>query len=162
MRYLKDPIWQFVGVIVAIVAIFVGWRVVANYQPSKGLQVEILSNSPLVSVDSAISQEIIISYKGIPVHSLSLILLRLENTGNEPITEIDYSEPIRIVLSPTAEIGEAVIQESNPEGITFNLLKISSNTIELSKVLLNPGDQIVLKILAIDNDNTLNISSRMV
>lgn len=161
MKFLKDPIWQFVGVIVGIIAIFVTLFVYVNERPHKKLRVEILSNNLLISINTDIAKEIQVLYKDSPVESLSLILLKFENTGNEPIREIDYSEPIQIVLSEKAEIGEVTIQETRPSGILLVPSITKKNQIELAEALLNPGDQVVLKILAINNDGTLNITTRI-
>lgn len=161
MKFLKDPVWQFIGVVIGIIAILVTWYLSVNERPTKKLRVEILSNSPLISVNTDIAKEIEIFYKDVPVQSLSLILLKFENTGNDPIRESDYSEPIQITLSSNAEIGETSIQETRPEGINLIANKIAPNQIELAKVLLNPGDQVVLRILAINNDETLEINTRI-
>lgn len=161
MKFLKDPIWQFVGVVVGVIAIIVTLFVYFDERPYKKLKVEILSNNPLISINTDIAKEIQILYKDSPVQSLSLILLRFENTGTEPIRENDFSEPIQILLSQNAEIGEVSIQETRPNGIQLTPTIIANNQIRLAKVLLNPGDQVVIKILAINNDGTLNINARI-
>ncbi len=161
MRILKDPVWQFIGTIIGIIAIIVSLVLYQMSQPIKRLQVEILSNSPVMSVNADISREIKILYKDKPVQTLSLILLRFENTGNQPIRESDYSEPIRISISPKGEIGEVTVQETKPKGIDFGPTISASNQIDLAKVLLNPGDQAVLKVLTVNNDGTLNVEARI-
>src|SRR5687768_3163626 len=115
MKIIKDPVWQFVGAVVAVIALIVTVGIYVIDRPVKRLQVQILSNSPLVSVNTDISPRIRILYEDKPVQTLSLILLRFENVGNEPIRVGDYSEPIRILLSPSAEVGEVTVQETKPE-----------------------------------------------
>src|SRR5262245_16390244 len=147
MKFFRDSIWQFIGVVSAIViAVVLFWL----SRSAKDLQIEILSNSPLVSVDGEITKDIKIIYKDQPVQTLSVVLLRIENTGNVPIREGDYSRPIRISVSPEAEVGEFSVVETRPKGIDLSLEKIASNQVELSKSLLNPGDQVLIKILALD------------
>jgi hypothetical protein len=133
-----------------------------NGRPVKKLRVEILSNSPLVSIDTAMAKEMQVLYKGVPVQTLSLILLKFANAGTEPIKESDYSEPIRVLRSQSAAVGEVSIQETRPDGIQLTPTVRASNQVELARVLLNPGDQAVLKILALNNDSTLKISARIV
>ena len=133
-----------------------------NGRPVKKLRVEILSNSPLVSIDTAMAKEMQVLYKGVPVQTLSLILLKFANAGTEPIKESDYSEPIRVLRSQSAAVGEVSIQETRPDGIKLTPTVRASNQVELARVLLNPGDQAVLKILALNNDSTLKISARIV
>jgi len=161
MKILKDPVWQFIGVVVAVIALIATVIIYLIDRPVKRLQVQILSNSPLISVNTDISSQIQILYKDKPVQTLSLILLRFENVGNEPITEADYSEPIRILLSPKSEVGEVTIQETRPAGIDLDPRVITANQIEIAKVLLNPGDQAVIKVLALNNDGTLDVEARI-
>lgn len=161
MRFLKDPLWQFVGVTVSLLALAATLYLNFSAKPHRSLRVDILSNSPLVSVNADIAGDIQIVYKERPVRTLSLILLRLENAGNEPIVETDFSEPIHISLSPEAEIGEVTVQETRPEGIPLQPELTSPNQVQLARVLLNPGDQAILKILAVNNDGTLAIDARI-
>jgi hypothetical protein len=161
MKIFKDPVWQFVGVVVAVIALIATVIIYLIDRPVKRLQVQILSNSPLISVNTDISSQIQILYNDKPVQSLSLILLRFENVGNEPIKETDYSEPIRILLSPQAEVGEVSVQETKPEGIDLNPKVSATNQIEIAKTLLNPGDQVVIKVLALNNDGTLEVKARI-
>ena len=161
MKVLKDPVWQFIGVVIAVIALIATVIIYVIDRPVKRLQVRILSNSPLISVNTDISSQIQILYKDKPVQTLSLILLRFENVGNEPIKETDYSEPIRILLSPESEVGEVTIQETKPAGIDLNPRVIATNQIEITKALLNPGDQVVVKILALNNDGTLDVEARI-
>lgn len=161
MKVLKDPVWQFISVIVAVVALIATVIIYIIDRPVKRLQLRILSNSPLISVNTDISSQIQILYKDKPVQTLSLILLRFENVGNEPIRETDYSEPIRILLSSKSEVGEVTIQETKPAGIELNPRIIATNQVEITKALLNPGDQVVVKILALNNDGTLDVEARI-
>jgi len=161
MRILKDPVWQFIGALVAIAAIVVSVALYYKSRPVKTLRIDILSNSPLVSLNTDIPKELQILYRGKSVQTLSLILLRLANTGTEPIRESDYSEPIRVSVSQNAEIGQVLVQETRPDGIYLAPTIIANNQVELAKVLLNPGDQAVLKILVLNNDKTLKVNARI-
>ena len=64
--------------------------------------------------------------------------------------------------SPNAEVGEVTVQETKPEGIKLNPTVSARNQIEFARALLNPGDQAVLKVLALNNDGTLKIEARIV
>ena len=161
MRFFRDLAWQFVAAFVTFIGVVVAIGIFLAGRPYKGLRVEVLSNSPVVSVNADLAGEIQVLYKGQSVQSLSLILLKIENTGNEPITESDYSEPIRISIAQNAQVGEVSIQETRPEKIPLTSTITSSDQIELSEVLLNPGDQAIVKVLALNNDGTLGIEGRI-
>lgn len=162
MKFFRDPVWQFVGVVIGLGAIVLAVVLSRTERQVSELQIEILSNSSLVNVDGDVTGDIEIVYRDQPVNTLSLILLRIENSGNVPIRDSDYSEPIVIAVSPDAEIGEFTIVETEPKGINITVEKISPYQIELSNALLNPGDQVLLKILALDNDDSLDITARIV
>ena len=161
MKIIKNPAWQFVATVVGVIALIVTVSIYLIGRPVKRLQVQILSNSPLISVNTDIASQIQILYKDKPVQTLSLILLRFKNVGNESIRESDYSEPIRILLSPNAEVGEVTVQETKPEGVGLNPIVSANNRVEIAKALLNPGDQAVLKVLALNNDGTLKVEARI-
>lgn len=161
MRGLRSPVWQFIGVVVALVALGVTVALYLNSRPIRRLRVDVLSNSPLVSVDTGVAKEMQILYRGRSVQTLSVILLKLANTGNQPIAPSDYSEPIRVSVSSSAAIGEVVVQETRPGGIGLSPTVNNLGQVELAPVLLNPGDQAVVKILALNNDTTLKISARI-
>jgi hypothetical protein len=161
MKLLRDPIWQFVAAVLALLAIIIGGVYFLLDRPVRDLQIEILSNSPLISVEGDIAEDIKILYKDQPVQTLSVILLRIENTGNVPIRETDYSQPVLISVSPDAEVGEFSIVETRPLGIDLSLEKIAPHQVEFSRSLINPGDQVLVKILVVDNDGTLDVNARI-
>jgi hypothetical protein len=161
MKLFRDPIWNFVAAVGAIAALTFGYFYYTGSQQTKRLTVEILTNSSLVSVRDDVAKDIKVLYKDIPVKRVSVILLRLQNTGNSPIQESDYSRPVVISLSPSAEIGEASITETKPKNVDISIAKSTPYQAELSKSLLNPNDQVLIKILAINNDDTLQIGGRI-
>lgn len=160
MKFLRNPTW--LTVLLGVLAIAMSLALYFYGRPVKKLRVEILSNSPLVSTNTDMAKELQILYKGVPVQTLSLILLKVANTGTEPIKESDYSEPIRVTMSQSASIGEVTVQETRPDGVDLAPTVSASNQVALAKVLLNPGDQAVLRILALNNDATLKITARIV
>lgn len=161
MKIFQGPIWNFWNAVFAFLAIIVAVILFQLNRSVKDLQIEVLSNSPLISVEGDIAKDIEILYKDQPVRTLSVILLRIENTGNTPIRETDYSRPILISVSPDAEVGEFSIVETKPEDMGLSLEKITPYQVELSKSLLNPGDQALVRILVLDNDGTLDVGARI-
>ena len=120
MKFLRDPAW--LSVIVAVLALAMSLGLYFNSRPVKKLRVEILSNSALVSINTAMAKDLQVLYKGVAVQTLSLILLKVVNTGTEPIKESDYSEPIRMTMSQSASIGEVSVQETRPDAIPGSAL----------------------------------------
>lgn len=159
MKFLRDPLWQFIGAVVGLAGIFAA--VYLRDRPVTALRVDILSNSPVVSVDSGVSSDVTVTYRNQQVRSLSLILLRLTNTGNQPIKATDYSAPLAIMIGDSAGIGEYVVQEVDPSDLKLTLSLAAPNVLELAPALLNPGDRAILRLLAFNNDSTLAITARI-
>lgn len=146
LNILRDQIWQFIGAFLALIALCVTVYLFFFGQQTKLLQVVILANTSLVEVEQSIAQNIKISYKGEDISNLSLVQIKLENTGNKPITEADYVRPVKFSFPSQSRIIEASITESNPANIGMSIQN-DQNTATLSKVLLNPKDRVIVRFL---------------
>ena len=86
MDVLRDPIWQFIGAIIGFVAIIVPIVVYVFLQRrKKGLSYEIIASTPLISLQQAIKDRVVILYDGIKIETMHLLLLRVFNSGTVPI-----------------------------------------------------------------------------
>ena len=155
--FIRDPVWQFIGVVFANVLFFGGIAFYLFYQkPTKELRVIVLTNTPLVSVAQEISNqleiadEIEIFYQGRPVQNVSLIDIQVLNSGNQPLVETDFRKPISFSFNADFEIVHFDFVESNPPNIATGarLNKLSSHEIEISPTLLNPADWVRVRLLS--------------
>lgn len=155
---LRDPIWQFVGIIVGMaVAFLIFWL----QQSRKELSYEIVSQTPLVSVQDEARSRLQISFDGKPVEDVTLIVLRLQNSGNVPITPADYIRPVTFNFGQSAAILSAEVTESVPSNIGASI-KTVSDTVELAPVLMNGDDSMTLKVLLTRGDGTVSADARIV
>jgi hypothetical protein len=159
---LRDWIWQnpdaTAAIFFGILSIVVAYNVFFLEQAVKSLQVTILSSTSLVEIERSVAEDIVVLYKGQPVDNLSLVTVKLENTGNQAIREEDYARPIRFIFPEPADIVEVVILETHPSNIGMTLLK-EQNTATLLPVLLNEGDRGIFRFLVVNTplsteDNT--------
>lgn len=143
MDWLRDPVWQFVGVVVGIatfvIAIF--WQ-----QKRKKIAYEIISNTRLLSVKDEVKSRLQILFDQQPVNNLNLVILKIYNAGNEPIPPEDYKDKLAIEFGDSAQILEAEVVEVSPKNIQAKIDQ-TPNSISLTPLLLNAGDSIKLKIL---------------
>jgi hypothetical protein len=146
-RILRDNIWQFVGVIVSVVAILVACRISSLEREARELRVIILANTSLVEVEQGIADDIRIIYKDRSVSDLSLVEVQLENIGNRAIRSEDYAKPITFVFPEQSKVVEAAIIESTPCDLGISI-QSDQNTATLSPVLINPGDRVIARFLA--------------
>ncbi len=149
VKYLRDSIWQFVSAIIAVIAILISLYLFYLQRDVRALQVVILANTSLVEVEESVASEIQIFYEDSPIANLSLIQVKLENTGNISIREEDYSQPIQLIFPPQTKIIEAVILEANPQNIGLTI-QTNKNSATFSKNLFNPGDRVIIRLLVTD------------
>ncbi|MBK7894687.1 MAG: hypothetical protein IPJ90_07325 [Anaerolineaceae bacterium] len=143
---MRDPIWQFAGAIVAIVAIAFAFAQEYFFSEQYSLQLVVLATTALVEIEESAAEDIEIYYKGSPANDIVLMQIKLENTGNQPIRPEDYSSPIKIIYPVDAQVVEARILETEPDNINVKLDQ-EKNEIQLSPELLNAGDRIILRVL---------------
>jgi hypothetical protein len=150
----RDPIWQFIGVIVAILLGVVGLIVAirANRQQNrrKELTYQIEVDTPVVSVDKTLKNAVEIRYHGSVVEDVRLVLIKIWNSGTLAVKREDYEEPIKFELPGRTRLSYRV--ESDPEEVTKaknpdDFLKFEPDCVKLSPFLLNPTDSVTLNML---------------
>ena len=76
---LRDPLWQFVGVVLEIGASVVIYRL---QKLNKRLAYEIISRTTLLTVREELENKVQVLYDGSPVQSLTVFLVRVWNAGS--------------------------------------------------------------------------------
>lgn len=145
-EFLRDPMWQFVAVLLALTAILVSIFVYLKQRMRKSLSYEILSLNPLLSVENEIKSDLQILYKGKTVEQVHLIVLKFINTGNMPILSKDYEHPVSLSFGEEAKVLTTEITEKNPDSLRPSA-SIEEKEIVLKPILLNPKDSVTLKML---------------
>ena len=157
MEILRDPVWQAAGVVVALVTIFLTQR------KRKAISYVIVTDTPLVSVRKGeeLKEKLQLSFDGKPVENIHLVLIRIMNSGNVPITSEDYESPIRIVLGSNDRVLTAEIVSLDPENIDAQV-SCEDSSVTLYVKLLNQHDEISIKMLAVRSSQDVNLIGRIV
>lgn len=145
----KLPIWQFVGIVIGIVAVWATYDVFNKSQEIRDLQIVTLADTSLVEIKNDVATNIEVFYKGKEFSNLSLLQLKIENIGTEPILITDYVEQISIAFPKQAKIIESAIIASEPRNINAKAT-LENNTVSIEPVLLNSGDRFVIKLIVAD------------
>jgi hypothetical protein len=152
-------------VIGAVVAIAIGIYQVRQGRIRRKLVYQTLSNAPIVSVNSAVADqvEIDIRVKGTLVKNARLLIVNIKNAGKTSIHEIDYFEPL------TFEFDTKVLQASvletkpptliNPSSLPA-FLTLTPQSVQFPKFPLNPNDSIQISIL-LERKGTLKARGRL-
>lgn len=161
LEILRDPLWQAVGALLAIAAL-VGSIVIFQLQRHRrGVAFAVLSRSQLLTVREELEGKLQVLYEGEPVRSLSLLMVRVWNSGNQPILVSDFERPIAFSTGMGSCILSAAVTDVNPRGFILEVA-VEGAVVTLSPALLNPGDAISLKLLVRDMNGGLIPSCRIV
>ena len=93
-EFFRDPIWQFVGALLALLAIGISIYFFFLQRKKKALSYRILTDTELLTVDEQIKGEIKIIYGKLPIQNVHLLVMKVENNGNMPILSSDFEEPL--------------------------------------------------------------------
>lgn len=176
MGLLRDPVWQFIGVVVALVGIlvaliapvsplvatvvFIATLIVLillypKLRPNKTIFFRILSDTTVLSItEKEEAKEVHIQYKGEEVNEdIQLVLVRLWNASSDPILPDDYKvNNIKMSFGKAAKVLSIQVSESKPptikEEIDDNkLIEFADGEVFLKPMWLNKDNSLTLKVL---------------
>lgn len=161
MDILRDPVWQFIGVILAVVAIIISIALYRRQRRHKALSYEIISRIPLLGMEEEIKGNLQILFNGKPVQQVHLIVVKIINSGNMPIVFTDYERPISLSFGEKAQILTAEVAETNPDSLRA-AAEIEGKKVVLTPILLNQEDSITLKMLVNEFSEQITVNGRVV
>ena len=157
---LRDPLWQFFAVVLSVLAIGTTIFIYYIQKQHKELSFEVISSTSLVNKAKEIGDKLKILYEDKPVNNIHLIVIRLTNSGNIPITKNDYENPLIFSFSSNVKLLEMDVIKSEPDNIKAET-KIFDNKAIISPSLLNQSDSITFKIVLNEFDGFIKADARI-
>src|SRR5438094_7729305 len=96
MNILRDPLWQFIGVIIAIAALLLTIFLFKKQVRRKEILWDIAENVSLSSFNISDHIKSTLVYKTLRLDDVTLIYLSIWNSGNVEILPDDFNTPITI------------------------------------------------------------------
>lgn len=158
---LRDPLWQFIGAVLAVLALILSFVIYQLQRQRKGVTYEVLSRTHLLTVREELEGKLQVLYEGEPAKSISLLVVKLWNSGNQPILATDYDRPISFCTGKTSRILSADVTDVEPAGLIIKTT-VHENLVTLDSILLNPGDALTLKLLVRDSNDVACPDARIV
>jgi hypothetical protein len=154
---LQDAGW--VGVIVAIVigiatigtTVAITIWAVRKQRNQKEVMYQVVSDVPIVSISEEVIGRVKILFDGFLIEDMNLLVLKVWNSGSVAVKRDDFDEPITFEFEGRKLVGSEILS-MNPSDLidskdTNNFLTFGTETIQLQKFLLNPKDEVNLKVL---------------
>lgn len=160
LEIFRDPLWQFAGALLTLIAIFVSILLYLRQRKRKSLSYTIVSCAPLLSVGEEIKNGLQILYNNKPIQQAHLVLIRIFNAGNTPVTTEDFEHSITLRFGERAGILTSEIVETAPPNLPASI-RIEGRKLVLLPTLLNAGDSVELKAL-VENFDGLTIDGRII
>lgn len=151
-------ILSIAGPAIALVAIFVSIFLFRRGRQRRGLTYE-LSTVPVVSVDSVAADRVTVLYEGNPVRDVQFVDLAIVASGNQPIPEDSFAQPISMNFGAEALVLTATVTDRQPADLSV-AISAEGSTIRVDPLLLNPGDQFRLRAL-VSNPGETRLAGRI-
>ena len=160
---LRDPIWQFWGVLLGALAIGVIICLYYLQLPVKAISYGTVSFAPLVSVHEDVKGRLQLFFDKKPVPNVNYVLLRVVNSGNVPIQKQDIDKPVEFTLghSNRVKVLSADVIGTSPKGIVA-VAHHTETAVTLMPLLLNPNDTVNIRVLMVGNDRGISANARIV
>ena len=164
---MRDPIWQFVGVAIATVAIIVAiW--LSQRERNRRQLVYFLRSTDLLSVKDELRERVKILYDDRPVEDVRLCEFGIKNVGNVPILPGDFIRPVEFSFGEQSRVLTADIDSTIPTDLGAKIQWANRETatkavtsVEIAPLLLNQGDVVSIKGL-VTGSKGYDVSGRVV
>jgi hypothetical protein len=153
---LHDTAFQFI--VLAIVTIIAGaiggiitYWIFRKQRIKKEISYQIISDAPIASINKEVADRVEVTFDGKPVKDMSLLVLKIWNSGNVAVKTEDYFEPINYEFAGRTVVGSDLLS-TEPEDlidpkVIGTFLTQGQESIELPKFPFNSMETISLKIL---------------
>lgn len=142
---LRDSLWQSVGALLALLAIFASFWIYRLQRQRKELAFGAISTRRLLTVADEVSPRITVQLDGRSVRDLHLLVFGLKNSGTVAIRPDDFQRPFCIAFA-SGEIVSASVSSQRPNDLGATITT-TTNVIELAPLLMNANDQILIQVL---------------
>ncbi len=147
---LRDPLWQFVGVVLALAAIAASYLQFRATIARKELTFGVLASRKLVAIADEVTSRVSIQLDGRSVSNVYMVEFGIKNSGNQPILRDNFDEPFRINFLKGTSVISAEVTRIHPETLAASV-SIQPGSIVVDPLLLNPGDYLVIQALTSGN-----------
>lgn len=145
MDFLRDAVWQSIGVFLSAIAILATFAVYWLQRQVKEVSFGVLSKRRLLSVADEVASRVQVHLDGRVVQNVSLWTFGIKNTGQKAVIPDDFLRPISIGFED-AELLSAEIAHQKPKNLGATVTSDGS-LVTVQPLLLNPGDYLTVQVL---------------
>lgn len=150
-----------VGLAIGFAALIVGVAsllLTRKQVQKKELAYDVIVDTKLLETSALLEDRVQILFDRSPVRDVSIILIRIWNSGNQTILRDDFEAPILFSFGNARLLSAEVIAKV-PSGLSPVLKRRDS--LALEPLLLNRGDAFIVKVLLTDHRDKIDVEARV-
>lgn len=148
------------AIVLAIAAISAGWALRKHFKLRKNLLYDVISSTPIVSVDQEKETPIKVYYDGMQVTNVYTTIIKITNIGS-PLPSGDYESPLTIYMGPDARIFSIEVREKFPSDLEVSCT-IQEKIFNIEPLLLNTGDFFSIKVVGTNFGEEISAKARII
>ena len=121
-----------------------------------------VNQQSVVSVKNDYGGKLCILFDGVEVSKLDRFEVAVVNSGNRPIAPSDFTQPLKLAVSPPAKILTVGVSDKYSEELSEGFEHVDREHVILKPLLLNPKDEFSMHVLIGDLDDEPSMSGRIV
>lgn len=157
---LRDPMWQFIGVIATVVIAAISILLIVRNQMRKSFGFQVVTCAPVLSFKEEIREKLQVLYDGRPIKQAQLCVVRFINSGNVSILPNDYTTRLSLTFGKKAQVLTSEIIEQNPPNLGMQI-SVDSKKVLMSPSMLNRGDSFTVRSVVTDYED-VSVDGRIV
>lgn len=161
INFPEEANWEFVSVLLAALSIVISVIIFFAQRKHKRLSCEIVSEKEIFMPYEECSERLQILLQKSTRKQVHLVVAKLCNTGNRPITIGDYEKSINLSITSSEKILSAEVVNTIPPNLPVTLQTTDKCTI-LNPILLNRGDTVVIKMVIVEYKYDIKVDGRIV
>jgi hypothetical protein len=162
MQFLKDLLESNITrSVLAVLAICVSFIIYQLNRKRKALSYRIVTKTTLFGVDKEIGGRVQVLLDGEPADKIGLVLIDIENSGNEPIKPEEFVRPLVFTFAPDTRVISADVTAMKPENLGA-AVSFEASSVTVAPLLMNSGDEMSIKVLLKQFDGKVHGDARIV
>lgn len=94
----------YLGLIIGALGLLVPVVIYLKQRSKKEISYAVYGNIPLLNINEGVKEDFEVSYRGIPVKDAILLRVMVQNSGNVPIEEAEFIDPIKLGFGKDATV----------------------------------------------------------
>ena len=147
MALEKFLIGNAVGLLSLLIAVLAAWWALAAVRKNRFI-FSITEQTEVISVKSAVQGDVHVLFKSHAVRALWVTVIEIGYKGRHAVRKEDFIDPLRIKLGSDVRVLDAEVVLRLPSNIDIDIINYADNEVFISRALMNPGDEFILKVLS--------------